>query len=174
MANYIDNDRLFEVICRWKESGKTLNDFEDGTYIGESIIAICEGVARLKRFAGYSYVDEMILEAIAHVCRYVDRFNPDISHNPFAYISQIAYFNFQSFLKKEKKQREIQLRAMSDSTVLGDILSEMGSESEVQAMVENVQLMLKDAGQLTPIEKRKSSTKKRIVPNTFLSGMMES
>ena len=59
-------------------------------YIGQSIILICNNLAKKPNFSGYTYKQDMISDGIMDCIAAVDNFNPDKTNNPFAYFTQIA------------------------------------------------------------------------------------
>ena len=49
----------------------------------------------------------MISDGIENCLQYVKNFNPEKSHNPFAYFTQIIYYAFLRRITKEKKQTHV-------------------------------------------------------------------
>ena len=69
--------------------------------IAVAIMQICKNLARLGRFSGYTWKDDMIQEAIYDCLNGARNFNPQKTNNPFAYFTQIAYNAFRRYLNNE-------------------------------------------------------------------------
>ena len=76
-------------------------------YIGQSILLICNNLAKKPNFSGYTYKQEMISDGIIDCIAAADNFNPEKTNNPFAYFTQIAWNAFIRRIHKEKKQTYI-------------------------------------------------------------------
>lgn len=121
--NYIDNKLLFEAFVEWyaqrkkaEEEGKP--EPEPPALIVEAILLIPTKLATSGNFSGYSFKEEMIGDAIENILQYYRNFDPTISQNPFAYLSQIAYYAFLRRIKKEKKQSYIKHKLIKNSGLL--------------------------------------------------------
>lgn len=94
---YLNNQTFYERLKEWQESGEeTVPDD-----IAKAIMQICYNLARCGRFAGYTWKDDMIGDAIYMCIRSASKFNPDRSSNPFSYFTQIAYNAFRHYLNVE-------------------------------------------------------------------------
>lgn len=60
-------------------------------YVGHAIYMICTRLGRRSNFCGYSYIDEMIGDAIESCLMAVNNFDPAKSSNPFGYFSRVAW-----------------------------------------------------------------------------------
>jgi hypothetical protein len=100
--NYVNNPDFYQALVNYK--GR--NNFEDcvPNYIGECISEICRRLSSKPNFAGYTYRDEMVGDAIENCIGSVDGFDPLKSKNPFAYFTQIAWNAMLRRIAKEKKQ----------------------------------------------------------------------
>lgn len=87
-------------------------------YIGESILLICNNLAKKPNFSGYTYKQDMISDGIMDCIAAVDNFNPDKTNNPFAYFTQIAWNAFLRRIQKEKKQTYIKHKNYENSVLL--------------------------------------------------------
>lgn len=90
-------------------------------YIGESIILICNNLAKKPNFSGYSYKQDMISDGIMDCIAAVDNFDPDRTNNPFAYFTQIAWNAFLRRIQKEKKQAYVKHKNFENSVLLDDL-----------------------------------------------------
>jgi len=107
-SHYVDNKKLLEAINEYQKMCLDQGEDEDTpqipNYIGECIYLICSNLTNRPNFINYPYKDDMIGEAIHDCIKAVPKFNAEISSNPFAYFTQIAWFAFIRTIKKEKKQ----------------------------------------------------------------------
>ena len=108
--NYISNKELYEYIKKYKISleQSKLNNISKPVipnYIGQSILLICENLAKKPNFVGYTsqWKQEMMSDGMVDCIAAVDNFNPEKTDNPFAYFTQIAWNAFIRRIHKEKK-----------------------------------------------------------------------
>lgn len=116
--NYINNEDFLialverkKLIKEAKAEGKPKPQISK--YIGQCIIKICENLGKSGRFHGYSYLDEMVSDALEKCIAGVDVFDSErIAErsgkvNPFAFFTQIAWNAFLNRMEIEKKQNAI-------------------------------------------------------------------
>lgn len=123
VTNYINNKTLYSAMIQHKNSveeaekeGKSKPQVS--RYIGESILLICNNLAKKPNFSGYTYKQDMISDGIIDCVAAVDNFNPDKTNNPFAYFTQIAWNAFLRRIQKEKKQTYIKHKNYENSMLL--------------------------------------------------------
>ena len=107
--NYINNKTLYAAMIQYKNSLKEAEEKNKSKpqvsrYIGESILLICNNLAKKPNFSGYTYKQDMISDGIIDCISAVDNFDPDKTNNPFAYFTQIAWNAFIRRIHKEKKE----------------------------------------------------------------------
>jgi DNA-directed RNA polymerase specialized sigma subunit len=129
-TQYINNKTLYSAMIQYKNSieeaekeGRTKPQVSN--YIGESILLICNNLAKKPNFSGYTYKQDMISDGIMDCIAAVDNFNPDKTNNPFAYFTQIAWNAFLRRIQKEKKQTYIKHKNYINSNLMEDIAREM-------------------------------------------------
>jgi len=81
-------------------------------YVALGFQQIAEGLSRKPNFIGYSYRDEMVMDAIENCLKAIRNYNIEAATrsgkpNAFAYFTQICYYAFLRRIAKEKKQKEI-------------------------------------------------------------------
>lgn len=130
VTNYINNKTLYLAMIQHKNAaeeaekeGKEKPRVSD--YIGQSILLICNNLAKKPNFSGYTYKQDMISDGIIDCVAAVDNFNPDKTNNPFAYFTQIAWNAFIRRIHKEKKQTYIKHKNYINSNLMEDIAREM-------------------------------------------------
>lgn len=97
-TNYINNKEFYNELVKWYESGENTKMPDS---IARAIIQICENLARSGKFAGYTWKEDMIQDAILVCVKSARNFNPEKTENPFAYFTQVAYNAFRRFLNIE-------------------------------------------------------------------------
>jgi DNA-directed RNA polymerase specialized sigma24 family protein len=93
-------------------------------YIGESILLICNNLAKKPNFSGYTYKMDMVSDGVMDCISAVDNFDPDKTNNPFAYFTQIAWNAFLRRIQKEKKQTYIKHKNYENSFLMIDTYDE--------------------------------------------------
>lgn len=133
-TDYVDNEKLYQCFVEWHEKRKEalengLKEPEPPGYISECILLITRRLASKKNFAGYTFKEEMIGDAIENIIKYYRNFDPSKSKNPFAYFTQIAYFAFLRRILKEKKQAYIKHKLIKNSN-LSDAITLLQDEED--------------------------------------------
>lgn len=109
---YINNEEFHEAMIQRQA------DVEDAIannrpiprvseYIALCIMKICTHLSYKPNFFGYTFRDEMVLDAIENCLLKVDKFKVEKSTNPFWYHSQIAYNAFIRRILSERNQMYI-------------------------------------------------------------------
>lgn len=164
--NYINNKTLYQSMIAYR---RTLREAEEQykpkpqvpNYIGESIILICNNLARKPNFSGYTYKQEMISDGIMDCIAAVDNFDPDRTSNPFAYFTQIAWNAFVRRIHKEKKQTYIKHKNFENSFLMNELWSDSENmhlksneySDEIVRSYEKRLTKIKKNGKLSGVEK---------------------
>ena len=128
-TNYINNKTLYNSMIEYKTKLREA-EAEEKTkpqvtnYIGQSILLICNNLAKKPNFSGYTYKQDMISDGIIDCIAAVDNFNPEKTNNPFAYFTQIAWNAFIRRIHKEKKQTYIKHKNFENSFLMNELWSE--------------------------------------------------
>lgn len=135
--NYINNKTLYGAMIHYKnELKEAVVKGEEKPivpkYIGESILLICNNLAKKPNFSGYTYKMDMISDGIMDCISAVDNFNPDKTNNPFAYFTQIAWNAFLRRIQKEKKQTYIKMKNFENSFIFSE-MQEEGHSTQLKA-----------------------------------------
>jgi hypothetical protein len=126
-AHYVDNKQLFVVMIEYKNSVDEAEQSGDTkpqipNYVGRCLLQIANRLATKPNFANYTFKDDMISDGIENCVSYIDNFNPDKSHNPFAYFTQIIYYAFLRRIQKEKKQLYIKHKSLEQSVLFNTLV----------------------------------------------------
>jgi len=128
-THYINNKTLYTSMIEYKTK---LNESilkekqkpQVSRYIGESIILICNNLAKKPNFSGYTYKQDMISDAIVDCIAGIDNFDPDRTNNPFAYFTQIAWNAFLRRIQKEKVQTYTKHKNFENSFLMNELWSD--------------------------------------------------
>lgn len=122
--HYVNGPKLHKALKDWYESGEE----EIPQTITLAIMQICERLGTRVNFRYYSYLDEMIGDAIVMCIAAVrnKKYDPYKYENPFAYFTQIAYNEFRRIIKSEHKETYIKHQSlmmhMIDSALNGEVI----------------------------------------------------
>ena len=112
--NYINNKDFSAAVCEYVEKYNASEDEKPivPNYVALGFQQIAEGLSRKPNFIGYSYRDEMVMDAIENCLKAIRNYNIEAATrsgkpNAFAYFTQICYYAFLRRIAKEKKQKEI-------------------------------------------------------------------
>jgi len=183
MADYVDNKLLYAELCVYKEKVREAQSKGEplpgvSNYIGESIMLIAENFGKKHWFSGYSYLDEMISDAIEASLKYLHNFNEEKYKNPHAYISMITFNAFLNRIKREKKESAKKFKAMERHMILNEG-SGMSSEDAAIFQQYYTQIQKEISGQIIENNEEKKSdkpkkSKKINTSNTLMSIIGES
>lgn len=116
MAKYIDNEEFnrhlteYIILCENEEkNGREAPPIPN--YIAEAFIKIANGLGSTYRFSKYTYLDEMIGDAISACVIKIRNYDYKTYNNPFAYFTQICWFAFIGRAGEEYQQKRIIYRA---------------------------------------------------------------
>jgi DNA-directed RNA polymerase specialized sigma24 family protein len=133
--NYVDNEKFSQALAEYAASVKEVEkEIETATkerrnyipeipqvpdYIARCFMDIAENLANKGNFAGYSFRDEMVLDAIENCLRAVRSFDPEgvdgNKPNAFSYFTTVVYNAFLRRLKKEARQTAIKERYIAQA-----------------------------------------------------------
>jgi DNA-directed RNA polymerase specialized sigma subunit len=94
--NYINNKTLYSAMIQHRSALKLSIEEEKPkpqvtNYIGQSILLICNNLAKKPNFSGYTYIQEMISDGVIDCIAAVDNFDPDKTK------SKVRYFLHKNF-----------------------------------------------------------------------------
>lgn len=127
MAEYINNEELYDEIFNYIEKLKHNPEARMSERLGRIIQVIVSGLASKSNFIGYSYKDEMISLGIYYCCKYLKSY--DLSRkNPHAYISKIAENAFVAVINDEEKKRYVKYKMQLNSDSIMNISDTTNSQ----------------------------------------------
>ena len=137
--NYLNNANLLEQIAaskaKWEEAKKGINDPDAMPSAAECmtpelvkmLMMLVERYATKTNWRGYTYIEDMKSEALLSLLNGALKFKPEVSQNPFGYLTQIVTHSFLTTLDKEKRVRVIR----------DDILEQNGYTPSFTRQLEN-------------------------------------
>lgn len=126
--NFINNEEFFNEIqeylikCNDAEAqGIEIPRIPDS--IGKKFLMISEALGKKYYFIGYSWRDEMVMDGVETCIKYIRKFNPEKTHNPFSYFTQICFYAFIQRIRAEKKQSYVKSSIIKNLGVMFDEVS---------------------------------------------------
>lgn len=114
--NYINNAHMHEALVEYlktrKASQKGKKKRELPTipdYLGKCFMELSRRIGTKGKFRSYSYLDEMIQDAVDNCIAQIHTYNPEKSVNAFAYFSTIIINAFIRRIKREKKMQYMRI-----------------------------------------------------------------
>lgn len=147
---YVDNNLFYECIVKYKNAIQLAKEENKQKpripeFAGLCIKQIAENMSTMKNnrgspaFQGYSFVDEMISDALENSFKYFDNFDPEKSKNPFAYFTRIIYYAFLRRIAQEKKQLYFKYKTALNYGIFNAVSSpDSESESSSFEMFDNL------------------------------------
>lgn len=138
---YIDNVEFHNELMEYKKKLDEASERGDKILprvpenIGRKLLLIVNGLAKHKSYCGYTYIDDMISEALDNCVRCVGNYNPNVetkggTPSPFSYFTMVAARAFHRIIHKERKYVTAKVNMLRNSNVLGDIMSGHGYDEE--------------------------------------------
>lgn len=175
--HYVNNKAFSQAVVDYVNSVNTAKDQgQEGPniteYIGECFLKITEGLSHKSNFSGYTYREEMVMDAVENCIRAIMNYNVEKATrsglpNAFGYFTQISYFAFLRRIAKEKKQQDIKVRyrehaGVFDVMVSGDHPDALGIVDRIKNKTHSGQPRDKPIDEYTKDQKKKRSKKKAI------------
>ena len=134
--HYIDNEKFLCVLKQYGEEFRSAKELGVELpmvpeYVGLCFIMIANNLALRPNFNNYTFIDEMISDAVENCLVYVNNFNIEKSKNPFAYFTQITYYAFIRRIQKEKRHLHTKYRYIETLSV-DDIIRQAHDAGEYE------------------------------------------
>lgn len=104
---------LMKEVLRSHWYGETIAtgkpSFEHGQItdnLARMIMLLASKYSKAGNWSGYTYIEDMVADAVARMIEVVLKFNEARSDNPFSFLTQTASNQFKAVLDAEKKQRK--------------------------------------------------------------------
>lgn len=110
--HYVDNAKFKEALIEYhtaklaaEAAGTEKPQVQN--YIADCFMRIAKGLGSKFNFRNYSYLDDMISDAVFTCLKNIDCFDPTRGTSAFAYFTQCVYFSFLGSIKGEKKKEQL-------------------------------------------------------------------
>lgn len=170
--HYVNNKEFTEAVSKYALAHKEATNKGEvppkmSNYIGECVMKISKRVASKPNFSGYSYIDEMIYDAIEGCVYGLHKFDPEKSQNAFAYASTIIHNKFIQRLNKEKDQRVIKQSVFDHLNVMYRTSDQQDSDDNVYLAQFNENHSEFSQQHLSTFNEEKKPRKKRKIPKNI-------
>jgi DNA-directed RNA polymerase specialized sigma24 family protein len=113
---YISNKDLLPEVIKFKENGIASEE------LGSMLLSIGYKYATKGNFANYTWIDDMVSDAVQICLKYLKNFDPKRQKkpNPFAYITTIFRHAFINYIKQQGKHSQIKDTCYQKREILFD------------------------------------------------------
>lgn len=125
---YVDNKAFYVAITDFFNARKDDPEYPVSDFLGKCIMEISHRIAFRPNFINYSYRDEMQEDALENCLRYIDRFDPEKSTNPFGYFSRIAWFACIRRIQTEQTQMDAKAGLVQSGMLYQDTIDHNSQE----------------------------------------------
>lgn len=115
--NYINNADFYVAMKEFIAKRRADPNHQVPPYIGQCLLQLATRYSMKPNFYGYSYREEMIGDALENCIKYIDRFDPEKSNNPFAYFTQFVKNAFIIRIQEEQGLRYNMIKNMRQHLV---------------------------------------------------------
>lgn len=163
--NYVDNDKLYESVCKWKEE-YIKNDRKPTKIpddIGLAMIEVSRNLIKRHNFTKYSqdWKEEMIEEGIEACVRNLKNFDENRYKNVFIYFSMACWCAFVQQMKKEKKNNAIKYAYFIDN-VQEEYIPQMENQTD-EEFIQDIHNKVNDFDSTVERGKKKKRNNKQQV-----------
>jgi len=154
-------------------------------YIARCFLRISEGLSHKSNFVRYTYREEMVMDAVENCLKAIENYNIEAATrtgkpNAFAYFTQISWYAFLRRIAKEKKQQDIKMKFIAQSTIEDFTDVEAGGVGEsvgqhfvdtLKSRIDNIKVKDTEMKEIVKAERKKQ--KSRAVANSSDSDLSE-
>lgn len=125
--HYVNNKEFSGSVVDYVNSANEARSKEEDEpiiteYIGTCFLKIAEGLSHKPNFSGYTYREEMVMDAVENCLKAINRFDPEAATrtgnlNAFAYFTQISWYAFLRRIQNEKRQQDIKMKYISEAAI---------------------------------------------------------
>jgi len=172
--HYVDQFKFKEALVEYYDLCKDYNsrNLENPpipAYLGDSIYRIASKLSHSHNFRNYSYLDDMVGEAVVHCLKKIHKFNPTLGTSAFSYFTSIVWYSFIGTITKEKKESQTKYRAF----LSGDYESYVAELNEEQKLEFNEIFATMNIG-TDPISEEKPKKNKEMKRKAKFDSLIQS
>ena len=106
---YLTNGDLLPAVLEAKERGRITDR------LARMLMLLTDRYSRKANFNGYSFREDMVSAALINLVQNALKFDPEKSHNPFAFYTTAIKNSFLQYMLDEKKQRYIRDQLLTEA-----------------------------------------------------------
>jgi len=129
-------------------------------YIGECLLKIAEHLSYKFCYAGYSYREDLVGDAVENAILYLENFDPEKWDNPFAYYTQVMKYAFWRKIAREKFQSVIKRKSLEQAM---EFFNRQGGDDEVYVNT-LAKFLMEDSDIIQEFEAKKAEKKAKQTP----------
>lgn len=126
-AHYINNSQFSNAVVEYvkklneaRENDDTLPKVPE--YVARCFLEIAENLSHKANFIGYTYREEMVMDAVENCLKAIENYDINAATrsgkpNAFSYFTQITWYAFLRRISKEKKQQNIKMKYLMQSSL---------------------------------------------------------
>ena len=116
---FIDKKDMYNKVCKYKamcERAKKYNAPKPVVpeSLAKDVFAIAESISKRHNFSGYPFREDMVMDGVEHVLKYIHTFNTEKFDNVFGWVYTIVWQCFGNRINAEKKQLYIKFKEGSN------------------------------------------------------------
>lgn len=125
-SHYVDQHALKDALVEYYEKCKEAEaagkeDPVVSNFIGECFLRMAKKISNHYYFRNYSYVDDMVAEAVIRCLQKIKKFDPTRGTSAFSYFTSVIWFSYYGTIAAERKITHAKNRAF----LMGDLESFM-------------------------------------------------
>ena len=188
--HYVNNAEFSQAVVDYvsvvqeaKKNSQVLPIVPD--YIAQCFLRIAEGLSHKSNFIRYTYREEMVMDGVENCLKAIENYNIEAATrtgkpNAFAYFTQISWYAFLRRIAKEKKQQDIKMKFIAQSTIedFTDVEAGGVAENVGQHFVDTLKsridtIKVKDTEMKEIVKAERKKAKSRAVANSGDSDLSE-
>jgi len=189
-THYVDNQKFSLAVVEYvKKVQEAENCGEEPPkvpdYIAKCFLNIAEGLSYKTNFWGYSFREEMVMDAVENCLKAIHNYNIDAATrtgkpNAFSYFTKISWYAFLRRIEKEKKQANIRNKYLAESGIESMIDGEDMLHPGVSSLLDQLKIRMEkvkekdtEIKEIQKEEKKVAKRAKKINPDSDLTETLE-
>lgn len=138
---FVDKAEMYKQVCLYKSRCERAKHYgAPRPAVPESlaadIFAIAESISKRPNFIGYPFREDMLMDGVEHVLKYLHTFNTEKFNNVFGWCYKIIWQCYGNRIKAEKKHLYIKFKQGAD--FLHELTYEVDGGSRMSASISGV------------------------------------
>ena len=136
--HYVDNEKFSKALAAYAETARAARAAgtdppQISDYIADCFLRLTEGFLRKSSFRGYTWAEEMRMDAVENLIKAADNYDIKASTrggkpNAFAYCTQIIYYAFLRRIGQENSYVDAKMQFLQESSLLDSVIMDPNSE----------------------------------------------